>query len=353
VNIDDTTPLTGVEPSESEVCGQSSLANPRAPVAQEAVVPLAETETERATAQEGKQGDEEVMKYPVEGEEKEEKEEEPGAPDGLFQSRSEEEEEHLDWLQRHFHYQDMAAPPSDGEEEEGEEGNYDYAHLLRGDREDEDEDELDSEAERNADLFAYSAMSLGIENDELLFNMLYFGTGGGTGGVGVGGRGDQDRAQDCGCDSDEESDGAPAISSMALRTMLNSTVEETIAAHSANNTPYKLRPACNEDLERLKITPFGCADGGCGRGHQHSDGQSQEPDDCDCLVCSEEMERGCESITLPACGHIFHAPCILKWLKMVRDRSDSCCLCDVLIFICCVVLRCAAILVPSLPNQRC
>jgi hypothetical protein len=353
VNIDDTTPLTGVEPSESEVCGQSSLANPRAPVAQEAVVPLAETETERATAQEGKQGDEEVMKYPVEGEEKEEKEEEPGAPDGLFQSRSEEEEEHLDWLQRHFHYQDMAAPPSDGEEEEGEEGNYDYAHLLRGDREDEDEDELDSEAERNADLFAYSAMSLGIENDELLFNMLYFGTGGGTGGVGVGGRGDQDRAQDCGCDSDEESDGAPAISSMALRTMLNSTVEETIAAHSANNTPYKLRPACNEDLERLKITPFGCADGSCGRGHQHSDGQRQEPDDCDCLVCSEEMERGCESIALPACGHVFHAPCILKWLKMVSDRSDSCCLCDVLIYICSVVLRCAAILVPSLPNQRC
>jgi len=227
---------------------------------------------------------------------------------------------------------------------DGEELYHPYSHELHDDEEDDEEDgdeDEDSEAERNADLFAYSAMSLGIESDELLFNMLYFGTGAGGGAAG---------AQDPNPDgdsrgSDDESDALPAISisTTALRTMLNSTVEETVAAHSANNTPYKLRPACDEDLGRLKTRPYGEV--------REAGENVNSPDDTDtdCLVCSEELESGCDSIALPACGHVFHAPCILKWLKLVS--SVMCCLSVLYLTLIIWILDYVAIMVSGMQNQ--
>lgn len=200
----------------------------------------------------------------------------------------------------------------DGNDEDGRR----YVDLAE-DEVDGAEDDMDSEAERNADLFAYSAMSLGIESDELLFNMLYFGTGSAGAGEGGGEGGSDDVEGDGSRNSDDENDVGPMITASALRTLLNSTVEETIAAHSANNTPYKLRPACDADLNSLVIKRYGvppgpgdCDSSDCG------EGEGEGLDDSDCLVCSEMLERGCETVALPACGHVFHAHCIMKWLKL-------------------------------------
>ena len=56
--------------------------------------------------------------------------------------------------------------------------------------------------EENIDNLMYSAMSLGMDNDELLFNMFYFGEEAGSG----------------------------------FRQTMNTAIEETYAAHSTGNT---------------------------------------------------------------------------------------------------------------------
>lgn len=56
--------------------------------------------------------------------------------------------------------------------------------------------------EENMNNLVYSAMSLGMDNDELLFNMFYFGDDGGSG----------------------------------FRQSMNTAIEETYAAHSTGNT---------------------------------------------------------------------------------------------------------------------
>ena len=64
------------------------------------------------------------------------------------------------------------------------------------------ENDSDGLNEENMNNLVYSAMSLGMDNDELLFNMFYFG--------------------------DEDGIG--------LRQSMNTAVEETYAAHSTGNT---------------------------------------------------------------------------------------------------------------------
>ena len=56
--------------------------------------------------------------------------------------------------------------------------------------------------------------------------------------------------------------------------------------------------------------------------NHNSHGESSDDDLC--LVCSEDIEIGQDCINLPACSHSFHAPCIIKWLKLV---SICCCAC--------------------------
>ena len=137
----------------------------------------------------------------------------------------------------------------------------DYKHLNDNNSEDEDEEHSDSDQdnedrqdqEQLTELFAYSAMSLGIDNDELLFNMLYFNQVQQqqhhlSGNVKRNDEhlGENEEHEEGGI---AEEDGGinnatvapgPGIrtshSVSAWRQMLNSTVEETIAAHSTNNT---------------------------------------------------------------------------------------------------------------------
>lgn len=79
-------------------------------------------------------------------------------------------------------------------------------HQEEGEEDEESEhsaeEEFNEQEEENMRMhFAQSAMSLGMDNDDLIFNLLYFGD-----------------------------------NSSSFQTMFNSAIEETVAAHSAGNT---------------------------------------------------------------------------------------------------------------------
>jgi len=138
---------------------------------------------------------------------------------------------------------------------------------------DEDRNELDfsprSEASTGAaELFSHTAMSLGMDNDDLLFNLLYFGDGGGT-NFGV---------------------------------ALNNAQQETIALYSENNTPYKLKPASASSIAGLIDDVY-------------SDDTGAETE---CAVCKDEFEFNCEILRIPTCKHYFHQDCLIRWIKLVR-----------------------------------
>ena len=122
--------------------------------------------------------------------------------------------------------------------------------------------------ELEAEMFSHTAMSLGMEQEDLLFNLLYFG------GDGV----------------------IPDIN-----VAMSNARDETIALHSENNTPYKLRPASNSAIEQLKCGPL----------------QSlQDLIEPDCAVCKDDMEIGVDVIFLPTCRHCFHYECLVRWIKL-------------------------------------
>lgn len=114
--------------------------------------------------------------------------------------------------------------------------------------------------------FAQSAMSLGMDNDDLIFNLLYFGDAGAS-----------------------------------FQTMFNSAVEETVAAHSASNTPYKLHPATEEALGKLKVVFV-----------------SEETvlEEKECSICQEDMDIGNEIVFMPDCRHCFHDECVKRWFTL-------------------------------------
>ena len=122
----------------------------------------------------------------------------------------------------------------------------------------------------NADMFQATAMSLGLENDDLLFNLLYFGGG----------------------------------ENLQLGQMVNSAMEETVALYSENNTPYKLKPASADVLDSLQSSIL-------------TEVSILELKETDCAVCKDDLEPGCEVTHLPACHHCFHRECIMRWFKMV------------------------------------
>jgi hypothetical protein len=128
--------------------------------------------------------------------------------------------------------------------------------------------------ENNAEMFAVTAMSLGMENDDLLFNLMYFGGA-----------------------------NAAAEGSLDLGNMFNTAMEETVALYSEHNTPYKLKPASEESVRELNVCVV-----------------EQELDEIDreCAVCRDSIEVGQELVKLPHCTHMFHSDCILRWLSLVR-----------------------------------
>lgn len=116
-----------------------------------------------------------------------------------------------------------------------------------------------------ADVFAQTAMSLGLDNDDLLFNMMFFEDG----------------------------------SLPNFGAIMNTMQQETLALHSENNTPYKLNPANAEAISHLLQEKF-CSG-----------------EDNECAVCKDEIDVGADIIRIPKCRHYFHAECLSRWIQLV------------------------------------
>jgi len=132
---------------------------------------------------------------------------------------------------------------SDDEEEEGigyDEGGEERRTRSRAEEDETDEDEDEDEANdaRNAENRENWQMltdSLEMDNEDLLFNMLYFAEQD-NGGVGVG------------------------VGMSSMGRVISSAMSETVALHSDNNTPYKLKPASADDLQvRACACAYACA----------------------------------------------------------------------------------------------
>lgn len=130
------------------------------------------------------------------------------------------------------------------------------------------ENDSDGLNEENMNNLVYSAMSLGMDNDELLFNMFYFGDEDGVG----------------------------------LRQSMNTAVEETYAAHSTGNTPYKLRPVEDDIVQKYLTKDI----------NMESISDAEE-----CLICQEKLKDPTQSVVvISACKHIFHEECVLRWFTL-------------------------------------
>lgn len=141
-----------------------------------------------------------------------------------------------------------------------------------GDEDDgEDRGEVDPEDEamynEAGEFFAHTALALGMDNQDLLFNLMYFDDG----------------------------------HASTFGAMMNNVQQETLALHSSNNTPYKLKPASESAIAGLISEVF-----------IPTEGVERE-----CAVCKDEMEKGCQIIRIPACSHFFHEECLIRWIKLV------------------------------------
>jgi hypothetical protein len=119
-----------------------------------------------------------------------------------------------------------------------------------------------------AEMFAHTAMSLGMDNEDLLFNLMYFSEGEAT----------------------------------TLGAVMEGVQQETLALHSENNTPYKLKPASETAVKGLRGRIFG------------GDLVSEE---CECQVCKDIIEADSAVLEIPHCRHFFHEECLLRWSKLV------------------------------------
>jgi hypothetical protein len=160
-----------------------------------------------------------------------------------------------------------------------------------------------AEVDEAAALFAYSTMSLEMDNDDLLFNLLYFGDAAAGGGTDL----------------------------STLGSTLNTAMEETLAAHSAGNTPYKLRPAeegvlgqlanhYEVELTHKHLSKHGILELTLPAHGSHDSNSGAERitccDEIECQVCKDIMEEGQVVIPLPVCMHVFHKDCLMRWLRL-------------------------------------
>mmetsp|Transcript_228 Transcript_228/g.195 ORF Transcript_228/g.195 Transcript_228/m.195 type:complete len:292 (-) Transcript_228:16-891(-) len=121
--------------------------------------------------------------------------------------------------------------------------------------------------DESSELLNNTAMSLGMDNDELLFNLYYFGQQSGA----------------------------------SFGHIVNNAVEETLALHSEGNTPYKLNPANDQEISKLNSEIL----------YHELDNNENE-----CLICRDIIEIGSEITRLVLCKHCFHTDCVIRWLKL-------------------------------------
>lgn len=144
------------------------------------------------------------------------------------------------------------------------------------------------------DMFQQTAMSLDLDNSDLLFNLMYFGGGG--------------------MNFDDANMGR----------MVNSALEETVALYSENNTPYKLNPVSNElrnSIEKKKFTLSKISENEDQVTEAELSNRADHisVEDCECSVCKEMFVEGEDISLFPKCHHKFHGECLDHWLNMVRQ----------------------------------
>jgi hypothetical protein len=161
--------------------------------------------------------------------------------------------------------------------DKAEEGEYDQQYYsskseVEAEEEAADDDPSGDSRYEDAEKFSHTALSLGMGPEELLFNMMFFGGG------------------------------EQAMTTSNFGNMLENAQQETVALHSENNTPYKLKPATESAISALNVDIFG---------------HNVLEEENDCLICRDEIEVGAEIIRLRGCSHYFHSECLVRWVKLV------------------------------------
>ena len=141
-----------------------------------------------------------------------------------------------------------------------------------------DEDDFEHEEDYESKLFAedqggslsQTAMSFDMDDNDLLFNLLYF---------------------------NENPEG---LDTSNIGAICETAVTETLAAHSEGNTPYKLRPASEKVQAEFDGT------------EKLTENMYQKLDTTECSICLEEMLIDCK-IAYLKCNHCFHCDCFLRW----------------------------------------
>ena len=144
-----------------------------------------------------------------------------------------------------------------------------------------DEDDFEHEEDYESKLFAedqggslsQTAMSFDMDDNDLLFNLLYF---------------------------NENPEG---LDTSNIGAICETAVTETLAAHSEGNTPYKLRPASEKAQAEFDGT------------EKLTEDMYQKLDSTECSICLEEMLIDCK-IAYLKCNHCFHCDCFLRWIKL-------------------------------------
>ena len=155
--------------------------------------------------------------------------------------------------------------------------------------------------QQNQENWSMLKHSLEMSGEDLLLNMLYF--------------------------SDEGAAATVMEDSASMGKVLDGAMTETLALHSENNTPYKLKPASKEEMEKLQAETLDAEISGSLKVNldRADSGGGPESKGCglECVVCKEELELGDKIMRLPQCGHTFHEGCLSTWFQ----HQDWCPIC--------------------------
>jgi len=124
----------------------------------------------------------------------------------------------------------------------------------------------------NADGFSHTALAFDMDDNDLLFNILYF----------------------------NESNNGTEIEN--LGQICETVLTETVAAHSEGNTPYKLHPASEKLKNSFKSKKL--------------ESLEYKLDNCECQICKDDMSDNSDIIFLSNCKHCFHHECFIRWIEL-------------------------------------